>query len=225
MSNRSFITRIVPLVLLLLFTSGIKAQTSFEMKPSVILTTLNGDTLEYQLTLDTRVTIENHSVVLTTPDTVVNIPLFEMSQLRYSTMKVPTHEHLTGDVNNDYEVNISDINAIINMILSGSQDPRGDVNEDGETNVRDLNIVIDIILMQATILQAELNDNHPFELVEDYLCLGNIPENAFVSLFNAEGDLLLNGHRNTGDNINISGLPAGSYLVRINQETYKITKP
>ena len=225
MFERPFSIRIVPFVLLMLFASSLNAQTSFEMKPSVVLSTLNGDTLEYQLTLETRLTIEDHSVVLLTPDTLISIPLFEIGQICYSTMKVPTHEHLTGDVNNDNEVNISDINAIIKMILSGSYDPRGDVNEDGETNVRDLNNVIDIILIQKDILHAKLNDNHPFELVDDYLCLGTIPENAFISLFNADGDLLMNGHKNAGDNINISGLPAGSYLVRINQETYKITKP
>lgn len=225
MSHKSFLIRIVPLALFMLLAISIKAQTSFEMKPSVVLSTLNGDTLEYQLTLDTRVTIENHSVVLTTADTVVSIPLFEINQLRYSTMKVPTHEHLTGDVNWDNEVNISDINAVIKMILSGSQDARGDVNDDGEINVGDLNRIIDIILTQKTILRAKFNENHPFEVVDDYICLDDIPENAFVSLFNADGDLLMNGHKNVGDNINISGLPAGTYLVRINQETYKITKP
>ncbi len=225
MIEKTFFIRIVPLLQLMLFALSLNAQNSFEMKPSVVLSTLNGDTLEYQLTLETRLTIEDHSVVLLTPDTLISIPLFEIGQIRYSTMKVPTHEHLTGDVNNDYEVNISDINAIIKMILNGSHDPRGDVNEDGEINVRDLNNVIDIILIQTTILKAQLNDNHPFEVVDNYVSLGTIPEHSFVSLFNADGDLLMNGHKNAGDNINISGLPAGSYLVRINQETYKITKP
>jgi hypothetical protein len=225
MIEKTFFIRIVPLLQLMLFALSLHAQNSFEMKPSVVLSTLNGDTLEYQLTLETRLTIEDHSVVLLTPDTLISIPLFEIGQIRYSTMKVPTHEHLTGDVNNDYEVNISDINAIIKMILNGSHDPRGDVNEDGEINVRDLNNVIDIILIQTTILKAQLNDNHPFEVVDNYVSLGAIPEHSFVSLFNADGDLLMNGHKNAGDNINISGLPAGSYLVRVNQETYKITKP
>lgn len=225
MSNRSFFIRIVPLLFLMLFASSLNAQTSFEMKPSVVISTLYGDTLEYQLTLDTRVTVENHSMVLMTADTVISIPLFEMGQLRYSTMKVPTHEHLTGDVNNDFEVTIADINSVIDLILTGSFNPFGDVDEDKEITIADLNIIIDIILTQATILYAKLNDNHPFELVDDYLCLNDISENAFVSLFNERGELLMNGHKNARENINISGLPAGTYLVRINQETYKITKP
>ena len=199
MIEKTFFIRIVPLLQLMLFALSLNAQNSFEMKPSVVLSTLNGDTLEYQLTLETRLTIEDHSVVLLTPDTLISIPLFEIGQIRYSTMKVPTHEHLTGDVNNDYEVNISDINAIIKMILNGSHDPRGDVNEDGEINVRDLNNVIDIILIQTTILKAQLNDNHPFEVVDNYVSLGTIPEHSFVSLFNADGDLLMNGHKNAGE--------------------------
>ena len=212
-------------MLLMLFASSLQAQTMYEMKPSVILTTLNGDTLEYQLKLDTRVTIENHSVVLTTSDTVISIPLFEMSQLRYSTMKVPVHDHLTGDVNSDNEVTIADINAIINLIINGSYHSYGDVNEDGEIGLADLNLIINIIITQTYILQDKLSDNNPFELIDNYLCLGNIPKKALVSLYNTQGDLLMNSYRNAGDNINISRLPAGSYLVRINQETYKITKP
>ena len=51
-----------------------------------------------------------------------------------------------GDVNGDGEVNIADINAVIDMILAGSQEKNGDVNGDGEVNIADVNAVIDIIL-------------------------------------------------------------------------------
>lgn len=53
---------------------------------------------------------------------------------------------LTGDVNGDSEVNISDVNAVIDMILSGTADAAGDVNRDGEVNISDVNALIDIIL-------------------------------------------------------------------------------
>ena len=53
---------------------------------------------------------------------------------------------LKGDVNGDGEVNIADINAIIDMILSGASNIVGDVNSDGEVNIADINAVIDIIL-------------------------------------------------------------------------------
>ena len=53
---------------------------------------------------------------------------------------------LTGDVNNDGEVNIADVNAVIDMILGGAPSPTGDVNGDGEVNIADVNTLIDIIL-------------------------------------------------------------------------------
>lgn len=56
-------------------------------------------------------------------------------------------EHLPGDVNGDDEVNIADVNAIIDVILSGSSVlPTADVNHDSEVNIADINTVIDIIL-------------------------------------------------------------------------------
>ena len=51
-----------------------------------------------------------------------------------------------GDVNSDGEVNIADVNAIIDVILTGAPNPNSDVNNDGETNIADVNTVIDIIL-------------------------------------------------------------------------------
>ena len=52
----------------------------------------------------------------------------------------------TGDVNSDGEVNISDVNALIDMILSEDSGAAGDVNGDGEINISDVNALIDIIL-------------------------------------------------------------------------------
>ena len=55
----------------------------------------------------------------------------------------PTH----GDVNGDGEVNIADINAIIDVILTGNTGTaNADVNGDGEVNIADINIIIDLIL-------------------------------------------------------------------------------
>ena len=57
---------------------------------------------------------------------------------------------MKGDVNDDGEVNISDVNAVISIILSNSADLSGDVNGDGEVNISDVNAVIDIILRGPT---------------------------------------------------------------------------
>ena len=53
---------------------------------------------------------------------------------------------LTGDVNGDGEVNIADVNAIIDMILTDTSVPEADVNADGEVNIADVNAIIDMIL-------------------------------------------------------------------------------
>ena len=53
---------------------------------------------------------------------------------------------LSADVNDDGEVNIADINAVIDMILSGNPRENGDVNCDGEVNIADINVIIDCIL-------------------------------------------------------------------------------
>lgn len=53
---------------------------------------------------------------------------------------------IPGDVNLDGEINIADVNALIDIILSGTSNLTGDVNGDGEINIADVNAVIDIIL-------------------------------------------------------------------------------
>ena len=59
-------------------------------------------------------------------------------------------EDKNGDVNNDGEVTISDVNLTIDIILGGvvSDDimKRADVNNDGEVTISDINSIIDLIL-------------------------------------------------------------------------------
>ena len=58
-------------------------------------------------------------------------------------MKAPG---IPGDVNGDGEVNIADVNAVIDAILSGNYQAVMDVNGDGEVNIADVNALIDLIL-------------------------------------------------------------------------------
>ncbi|MBR5171078.1 MAG: hypothetical protein IKW85_10995 [Muribaculaceae bacterium] len=55
-------------------------------------------------------------------------------------------QSIHGDVNGDLEVNIADVNALIDMILSDGSNAAADVNSDGEINIADVNVLIDIIL-------------------------------------------------------------------------------
>jgi hypothetical protein len=67
-------------------------------------------------------------------------------ELVYASMPPDEQHPLTGDVNIDGEVNIADVNAVIDVIVSGAVLPVADVNGDGEVNIADINAVIDIIL-------------------------------------------------------------------------------
>jgi hypothetical protein len=55
---------------------------------------------------------------------------------------------LTGDVNLDGKVNVSDVTTLINMILGviPKEEERADVNGDGRINVSDVTTLINIIL-------------------------------------------------------------------------------
>ena len=59
-------------------------------------------------------------------------------------------EDKNGDVNLDGEVNLSDINVVIDIILGGRYDDgtrrRADANSDGEVGVSDINMITDIIM-------------------------------------------------------------------------------
>ena len=64
-------------------------------------------------------------------------------------MLVPTNiyaQDIYGDVNGDSEVNIADVNAVIDAILSDGTNSAADVNSDGEINIADVNAIINIIL-------------------------------------------------------------------------------
>lgn len=51
-----------------------------------------------------------------------------------------------GDVNDDKEVNIQDINMTINLIMNDAFKDSADVNDDGEVNIADINAIIGIVL-------------------------------------------------------------------------------
>ncbi len=56
-------------------------------------------------------------------------------------------QNIYGDVNGDLEVNIADVNAVIDIILTDSGNlTAGDVNGDHEVNIADVNTIISIIL-------------------------------------------------------------------------------
>ena len=77
--------------------------------------------------------------IVQTAGTRVNIDDITIYGRGQETPEIP------GDVNQDGEVNIADINALIDAILSGNGTPRCDVNHDNEINIADVNTLIDMI--------------------------------------------------------------------------------
>ncbi len=74
----------------------------------------------------------------------------DQENLVASFVYMPRDAYLKGDVNGDGEVNIADVNALIDVILTsgeGESNEAADVNRDGEVNIADINAVIDIILL------------------------------------------------------------------------------
>ena len=75
---------------------------------------------------------------------------------------------LRGDVNNDGEVNIADVNTLIDIILGGNFDAmtmlRADVNGDGEIGIADINEVQDIILTPSSHAPAVVNNDDQLHL-------------------------------------------------------------
>ena len=67
-------------------------------------------------------------------------------ELIYASMPPDEHQPAVGDVNLDGEINIADVNAVIDLILTGHQNKVGDVNGDGEVNIADVNALIALIL-------------------------------------------------------------------------------
>ena len=60
---------------------------------------------------------------------------------------VMPEEYLRGDVNLDGDVDISDLNTLVNIILGGGiYTARADVNSDGEITIADINVIIDVIV-------------------------------------------------------------------------------
>ena len=51
-----------------------------------------------------------------------------------------------GDVNDDDELTIADVGALIDMILNDASSRSADVNGDGEVNIADVAALIDLIL-------------------------------------------------------------------------------
>ena len=72
--------------------------------------------------------------------------IFKQLFLALALTTLSANAAVTGDVNGDGSVNISDVNITINLILESEYGTQADLNHDGTINISDLNTIIGIIL-------------------------------------------------------------------------------
>ncbi len=97
---------------------------------------------------------------------------------------------LKGDVNNDGEVNIADINALVDIILGSVVDGdtmlRADVNEDGEVNIADVNALVNIIMNPSLLMSMRIDTDDLLHL-DDVAIQPGEERTVDIRLDNAEG--------------------------------------
>ena len=127
---------------ILLSLAACVAVTASAIEDTLTFVRTDGSTVAFS-TSGLTITYDDlgHAIV-TNDETSATIDLANMDYMCFGEVEAS----LKGDVNNDGEVNIADINAVIDIILTGGSNARADVNGDSEVNIADVNTLIDIIL-------------------------------------------------------------------------------
>ena len=101
-----------------------------------------------------KITFDNGNAVLTLADgTVSTLNLDDINYFSF-TDDAGTPTGLKGDVNNDKEVGVADITALINLLLTDEQITdadlfyRADVNSDDEISIADVTALVNLVLTQ-----------------------------------------------------------------------------
>ena len=97
-----------------------------------------------------KITYDNTNVTVTNAEGTTTIALTEVQNMYFSNEGSTTPTYKLGDVNMDGEVNIADVTALIDYLLSGDATninvEAADVNEDDDVNIADVTALIDILL-------------------------------------------------------------------------------
>ena len=122
--------------------------------------------------------------------------IFQLAELKFLGTYVDAPEPpIPGDVTGDGTVDVSDVNAVINMMLGKmTQTAAGDVNGDGNVDVSDVNAVINIMLGKTTPVTPPVVDPTPQTLTATGY---NIPHNGLDNEGNEGYAKLVDGDRTT----------------------------
>ena len=127
---------------ILLSLAACVAVTASAIEETLTFVRTDGSTVAFS-TSGLTITYDDFAhAIVTNDETRATIDLANMDYMCFGEVEAS----LKGDVNNDGEVNIADINAVIDIILTGGTSARADVNGDSEVNIADVNTLIDIIL-------------------------------------------------------------------------------
>lgn len=127
---------------ILLSLAACVAVTASAIEETLTFVRTDGTTVAFS-TSGLTITYDDFAHATVTNDkTSATIDLSNVDYMCYGEVEAS----IKGDVNNDGEVNIADINVVIDIILTGVGTARADVNGDREVSIADINTLIDIIL-------------------------------------------------------------------------------
>ena len=111
-------------------------------------TKTNGSTVTYSVE-GLKLTYDNTNVTIKNVDGTATIALAEVQDMYFSN-EAGGSDFMRGDVNNDGKVNISDVTALINYLLSedatGANAEAANCNQDASVNISDVTALINYLL-------------------------------------------------------------------------------
>ena len=131
-------------------------------RKTVIVTTLDGATMEYLIDETTKLRVEKPYLVIETEGAVLNYELEKMGQLRYG-----------------------------RRLVDGIEDP---------------------------------NSSPQFTFDNETLYFDHLPENSLVGVFTTDGKQILSRRCSGTTQISLRSLSPGAYLVKANNDSYKIVR-
>ena len=160
------ILQAVWIAVLLLFALPTSAQDeSGVWRQTIIVTTMDGTTMEYLIDKDTKVKIEKPNLVIETENVVLNYELESMKQVRYGKKFITDGIH-----------------------------------------------------------SATIGNGQPFKLEDETLFFKGLPENTQVGIYTTDGKTVVSRQCSGDASLSLNSLPSGMYIVKINNESYKILK-